>query len=412
VLAFAPLPGRTPRSLSGLRRLIGRLEPQAGDAVPGGFAGGFIGALAYELGKGGERGLELPPDPWRWPELVGALYCDFLVRAEGGETLLVLGEGPGDGRASVAARARALRTRLARSVELEPCRPRGPLRRLVARAEHARRIVRAQELIGAGEIYQANLSYRLERDVLGDPLDLYRRLVALHPAPHAGFLRFGGGALLSASPELLLEFREDERGWLARTRPIKGTAPRASEPLEDRTRAAALCASEKDLSELAMIVDLERNDLGRTALPGSVRVEGFPCLRSYASVHHLTADVVARPLPEVDALACLAALFPGGSVTGAPKLRSMEAIAELEGEGRGFAYGSLLALDACGRLTANLLIRTLLWRPRPEAGARAGEVTYRVGGGITWGSDPAAEEAEAEAKGRLLARALEGPSVP
>jgi anthranilate/para-aminobenzoate synthase component I len=130
----------------------------------------------------------------------------------------------------------------------------------------------------------------------------------------------------------------------------------------------------------------------------------FPALESYASVHHLAADVTARPRAGVGALEVLAALFPGGSITGAPKLRSMEVIAELEGEGRGFAYGSLLALDTRGEAWANLLIRTLLWRARGPGA----EVSFRVGGGITWGSDPAAEEAETEAKGRLLARATDG----
>jgi anthranilate/para-aminobenzoate synthase component I len=157
-----------------------------------------------------------------------------------------------------------------------------------------------------------------------------------------------------------------------------------------------------------MIVDLERNDLGRIARAGGVRVEGFPTLASYASVHHLMADVVAWPRAGIDAVACLASLFPGGSVTGAPKLRSMEAIAALEGEGRGFAYGALVALDTRGHMRANLLIRTLIWRPRTARGALRGEVTFRVGGGITWGSDPDLEEREAEAKGVLLARALEG----
>lgn len=412
VLAFGALPAPPPRSLLGLRRFLKRLEPGVGDAVPGAFQGGFLGALAYELGAAAERGLALPPDPWGLPGLVGALWCDFLVRDETrGTTHLVLGEDPGDGRAAVSARARALRARLAEPAPLEPCLPRGPLRRRVARAEHARRIERARELIGAGEIYQANLTHRIEADVVGEPFELYARLAALHPAPFAGFLRFRGGALLSASPELLLDFetRAGADGQpRARTRPIKGTVARGRDPVEDGANVARLLASAKDRSELAMIVDLERNDLGRIARAGRVEVAGFPSLESYASVHHLAADVIARPRPGIDAVACLAALFPGGSVTGAPKLRSMEVIAELEGEGRGFAYGSLLALDTRGELVANLLIRTLIWRPRPKDAPRAGEVTFRVGGGITWGSDPAAEESEAEAKGVLLARALEG----
>jgi para-aminobenzoate synthetase component 1 len=407
ILAFAPLPARAPRSLAGLRALHARLEPRPGDPVPGEFHGGFIGALAYELGSRGTLGLVLPPDPWGLPGLVGGLYVDFLVRDARGATYLVLGEDPGDGRASVATRARELGTRLARATRVESCRPTGPLCALVASAEHARRVRAARALIAAGEIYQANLSLRFERDVRGDPLELHGRLAALHPAPHAAFLRFPRGALLSASPELLLDFGADANGPLARTRPIKGTIARGRDAAEDRARAEALRASEKDLSELAMIVDLERNDLGRTARAGSVRVEGLARVESYASVHHLVADVVARPRAGVDALGCLAALFPGGSVTGAPKLRSMEAIADLEGEGRGFAYGSIVSLDTRGELVASLLIRTLIWRPR--AGPRgAGQVTFRVGGGITWGSEPAAEEAEAAAKGLYLARALEG----
>ncbi|MEQ1894849.1 MAG: chorismate-binding protein, partial [Planctomycetota bacterium] len=242
------------------------------------------------------------------------------------------------------------------------------------------------------------------RPMGGDPLALFARLCELHPAPHAGFLRWRDGALLSASPELLLAFTHDAQGALARTRPIKGTIARAADAAEDRGRRAALLASEKDRSELAMIIDLERNDLGRCARTGSVEVGEFPALESYASVHHLAADVTARPRAGIGALEVLSALFPGGSISGAPKLRSMEVIAELEGEGRGFAYGSLLALDTRGEAWANLLIRTLLWR----ADGSDAEVTFRVGGGITWGSDPAAEEAETEAKGRLLARATDG----
>lgn len=418
LLGFAPLRTRLPRSLVGLRALVARLMPGKGDAVPGPFQGGFLGALAYELGAAQERGLVLPSDPWGLPGLVGGLHCDFLVRDEArGTTHLVLGEDPGDGRPSVRVRAQALQKCLAGPVALAPCLPRGPLRRLVAPAEHARRIACVRARIAEGEIYQANLTHRFERALAGAPLELYGRLRSLHPAPYSGYLRFSRGALLSVSPELLLEFRcgagaAPESGALARTRPIKGTIARGRDADEDRANAARLLASQKDRSELAMIVDLERNDLGRIARPAGVEVRGFPTLESYASVHHLAADVVARPRAGIDAVACLAALFPGGSVTGAPKLRSMEVIAELEGEGRGFAYGSMLALDTRGELCASLLIRTLIWRARREDGPGAGEVTFRVGGGITWGSDPEAEEAETQAKGERLAHALEGPRAP
>jgi para-aminobenzoate synthetase component 1 len=145
-----------------------------------------------------------------------------------------------------------------------------------------------------------------------------------------------------------------------------------------------------------------------------VRVVELAGLESYAAVHHLVAEVVARPRADVDAVDVLAALFPGGSITGAPKLRAMEVIAELEGEGRGFFTGSLGLLDVRGRAAFNILIRTLLWRPLPDADGAAGasEVSFRVGGGVTWASDPAREDAETLDKARALAAALAAPPAP
>ncbi len=284
-------------------------------------------------------------------------------------------------------------------------------------AEHRRRIEVARERIAAGDVYQVNLAHPFECSTRGAPEDLYRALRRANPAPYMGFMRIdaepggaSGGALLSASPELLLEYD----GELLRTRPIKGTAPRGDSPQADRALAEALLASEKDLAELVMIVDLERNDLGRIAGPGGVRVEGYPSLESYARVHHLMADVVARPAPGVGALEALGALFPGGSVTGAPKLAAMDVIAELEGEGRGYFCGALGYLDGRGRAAFNLLIRTMEWRPLgtpaegPEGAPFDGQVSFRVGGGITWSSDPAAEDLETLAKARGLLEALGG----
>ncbi|MEM7307180.1 MAG: anthranilate synthase component I family protein [Planctomycetota bacterium] len=390
-------------SLAELRPLVARLEPAGGDPdLPGAFHGGFLGALAYDLGVAGE-GLTLPPEPWGFPKVVGGLYTDFLVRDHADRTWLVLGEEPGDGRPAVGERRERLLAQLERPPVLRPASAAGPLERSTSAAEHRARIARAQEAIAAGEMYQANVAHRMTRAVDGDPADLYRRLRLANPAPYMGFLSFEGGAVLSSSPELLLEFRPGE---LARTRPIKGTVERGATPEADEANARRLLASEKDRAELAMIVDLERNDLGRIAEVGSVRVGEFPRLETYAAVHHLVADVECRPRPEVDAVAALEALFPGGSITGAPKLRSMEIIADLEREGRGFFTGSLGLLDLRGRALFNILIRTLLWRPRDAGG---GEVSFRVGGGITWASDPALEDAETLAKGRALAEALEGP---
>jgi len=364
--------------------------------------------LAYDLGVAGE-GLALPAEPWGFPLIAGGLYTDFLFRDERrGATWLVLGDEPGDDRPPAEARRAALLLRLAaplREPSDQDVRALGPLERCVTSAEHRSRIRRAQEEIAAGEIYQANVAHRLTRALEGDPVDLYLRLRAANPAPYMGYAAFDGGALLSSSPELLLQLEPEDGVRVARTRPIKGTAPRGATPEVDAARAAALCASQKDRAELTMIVDLERNDLGRVAEVGSVSVGTFPRLESYAAVHHLAADVSCRPRADIGALDVLASLFPGGSVTGAPKLRAMEVIAELEGEGRGFFTGSLGLLDLRGRALFNILIRTLLWR---ATGPGRGEASFRVGGGITWASDPDQEDAETLDKARAMAAALEG----
>lgn len=415
LVAFDPLESLRLWSADGdprveLARAVGQLAPPSSE-VPGPFAGGFVGALSYDLGVRGERPVETAPEPWGLPELVGGVYGDFFVRdEERGRAWLVLDAGADDGRADLEARRAELFEGLL-STAADNDRSAGPgaasdLRRHVSPDEHMRRIEDIREHISAGDLYQANLAHRFTAD-LGpggaDAVELYLRLRAVNPAPYMGFCAWdddtrGRAALLSASPELLFEFD----GATARTRPIKGTAPRSEDPARDRAAARDLLASEKDLAELTMIVDLERNDLGRIARPGGVRVEGWPTLRSYARVHHLMADVVAEVRPEIGALDVLDALFPGGSVTGAPKLASMDTIARLEGEGRGFFCGSLGFIDTRGHSALNILIRTLLWRPT----ALGGEVSFRVGGGITWSSDPAAEDRETLDKAAGLIAAL------
>lgn len=421
LVGFDPLPralAPLPRRPSELGDYAARLVDAAPSPVPGPFHGGFLGALAYDLGVEGEPPF-LPPDPWAFPRLVGGLYVDFALyepatAGRAPRAYLVLGEDPGDGRPPVAARLAALRAELAAAGEA-PGPPRFeapvPLARRVPSAEHRRRVELLRERIAAGELYQANLAHPFVGRTRGRPLDLHRLLRRASPAPHGGFLVWDDperpgierGALVSASPELLLEVEGD----LARTRPIKGTAPRSEDPRRDARLAHGLLASEKDRAELAMIVDLSRNDLGRVARPGGVWVEDFPRLRSFPGVHHLTADVLARLAPGAGPATALAALFPGGSISGAPKLAAMQAIAELEGEGRGFFTGSLGFLDLRGRAVFDVLIRTFQWRPLPAAEDGAdGEVRLHVGGGITWSSRAADEDQETLVKAAKLLAAL------
>lgn len=414
LLAFDPLPtcAARPHSIDALRALWGKLELTSSESVPGPFSGGLLAALAYDLGVAGERPLTCAPEPWGLCELVAGLYVDFIVRDEArGCAWLVLGDEPGDGRPSVDERRERVLSEL-RAPRVAGPTLAGQLQRCVSGEEHRARIERCRLAIARGDVYQANLAHRFTCGARGDPVDWYARLRSANPAPYMCFTRWrdsasgAANAILSASPELLLEFD----GAHARTRPIKGTAPRAAEREADLAAARGLLASSKDLAELAMIVDLERNDLARVCEPRGVWVEGYPRLESYARVHHLMADVVGRPRAGVDAFALLAALFPGGSVTGAPKLRAMELIAELEGEGRGFFCGSAGFVDLRGRANWSILIRTLLWResaPGANYEGCEGEFSFRVGGGITWPSVAQAEERETLDKARGLMDALE-----
>jgi len=367
--------------------------------------GGFAGVLAYDLGVAGEA-QELPRDPWGWPLVLGGVYGDGVLFDRVQRRAWLATADGGTGRSRAERRARLV-AELAAPLPTLPTVRADPARRRTDGASYTQRVERVRADIRAGEYYQANLSHRFECDLAGEPLALYAALRRANPAPYMGFVASPHGCLLSSSPELLL----DCDGVHALSRPIKGTARRDADPVLDAERARALLASAKDRAELAMIVDLVRNDLAHVAAVGGVRVEALFELESYAHVHHLVATVQARLAPGRAACDALAALFPGGSVTGAPKLRAMRALAELEGEGRGPFYGSLGHLASDGRGAFNILIRTLRTRPLGD-GRHA--VDFRVGGGVTWRSDPAAEERESldKARGLLAALAPRGGVAP
>jgi para-aminobenzoate synthetase component 1 len=254
-------------------------------------------------------------------------------------------------------------------------------------------VARVIEYIRAGDIFQANLSHRLEAPLDGTPLELYRRLRTRNPAPFAAFLDFGELAVASSSPERFLRVAP---GGQVETRPIKGTRPRGLGPEHDAALALALAESEKDRAENVMIVDLLRNDLSRVCRPGTVRVPQLFALEQYATVHHLVSTVVGELEPEHDAVDLLRAAFPGGSITGAPKVRAMQIIAELEPTQRAVYCGAIGYLSTSGALDTSVVIRTCLVRGR--------DVYFQVGGGIVADSDPEQEYRETLDKaGGLLA---------
>jgi para-aminobenzoate synthetase component 1 len=257
------------------------------------------------------------------------------------------------------------------------------------------RVARVLEYLRAGDCYQVNLSHRLFAKLFDDhALPLYLRLRASAPAPLGAFLRTGAGSLLCNSPELFL----DARAGAVETRPIKGTRRRDREAARDAALAAELRASEKERAEHLMIVDLERNDLGRVARTGSVAVDGFERVVSLPTVHHLVSTVRARLREGVGVGDLLAATFPGGSITGAPKLRAMEIIDELEGVGRGPYCGAIGWIGSGVNLGLALAIRTAV--------VRAGELILSVGGGIVADSIPDEELAETRVKAEAFLKLL------
>ena len=257
-------------------------------------------------------------------------------------------------------------------------------------------VARVVEYIVAGDIFQANLSQRFEAPLREPPLALYGRLRERNPAPFAAYLDFGGIRVVSASPERFLRF--DPASREVETRPIKGTRPRGTGPMHDAALGMALTESAKDQAENVMIVDLLRNDLSRVCRAGTVRVPELFALEHHPTVHHLVSTVTGELEPGRTAADLLRASFPGGSITGAPKVRAMEIIAELEPTRRGVYCGSIGYWSRSGALDTSIVIRTCLCLEE--------QVYFQAGGGIVADSDPAEEYQETLDKAHALMLAL------
>jgi len=262
------------------------------------------------------------------------------------------------------------------------------------RASFLHAVERVRSYILEGEIYQANFAQRFDADFSGSAWSLYEQLRESNPAPYAAYLKFGDDAVLSSSPERFLKVVGRE----VVTRPIKGTRPRGRDEADDLIEEEALRGSEKDRAELLMIVDLERNDLGKTCKPGSVEASELFALERYARVIHQTANVSGRIDEGKDVFDCLRGLFPGGSITGAPKIRAMEVIEELERHKRGIYTGSIGYVSCDGNADFNIAIRTM---------RQVGDnLIFHAGGGIVWDSVPEIEYEETLHKARAMMEAI------
>jgi para-aminobenzoate synthetase component 1 len=397
--------GQLGSGVGALRRLAAWLDElrlaDPGD-TPGSedppFLGGLIGYLGYDLAPRIERlPRRLPRDPNTGDIMLRLHDAALVVDHERGTARLHSFAMPDESRRDQRRRLDQWRDRLHERTPTDPLRSEiATPRSNYTRAEYVAAVRRALEYIAAGDIFQVNLSQRFEADGSFDPLDLFLRLRRRSPAPYSAFLRLVNGGVISASPELFYQTRGDH----ILTRPIKGTRPRGATPDEDRRLADELRGSVKDRAELTMIVDLERNDLGRVCRYGSVRVVDPWAIESFAQVHHLVATVEGRLRPGAGPVDVVRAMFPGGSITGAPKIRAMQIIDELERCRRGVYTGAIGYFSRGGMSAFNIAIRTMVAEP--------GRVTYQVGGGIVADSEPEAEYEETLHKGRALREVLEG----
>jgi para-aminobenzoate synthetase component 1 len=391
-----------------LRRELHRFPLQADSALPP-FQGGVVGCFGYELARHLEQLPVAAGDDRRFPDLALGFY-DVIVAVDcARRRAWILSSGhpepdPYARRKRAAARLEAIAAQIASAAD--PAPPTSPQRQpeIVAnfsRAAYEAAVQRVIDYILAGDIFQANLSQRFDA-ALPESMtawDLYRRLCAGNPADFAAYLALGDTVIASASPERFLRLSDDR----VETWPIKGTRPRGATPAEDAALAAELLASEKDRAENVMIVDLLRNDLSRVCRDGSIEVPSLCRLETLPTVFHLVSTVTGRLRAGLGPVDLLEACFPGGSITGAPKIRAMEIIAELEPTQRGPYCGTIGYIGFDGAMDSSIVIRTFAVKDR--------RVTFQTGGGIVADSSPAEEYDETLAKARALIAALSPASA-
>ena len=371
------------------------------------FWGGAVGYLSYDLCHFVERLPSTAIDDLQLPESYFAFYDTILAfdNLEGKAYIVStgfpeLGESRRLKRAKV--RLEEIKGWLSSS---SPSTPEADFRSAEGKAKavlksnftpegYMKAVDRVREYIAAGDVFQVNISQRFETDLTVPPYELYRRLRQINPAPFASYLNFDEVTIVGTSPERFLRVDGD---WVE-TRPIKGTRPRGKDSVDDAMLAEELTQSSKDRAENVMIVDLERNDLGRVCQYGTVRVTELAILETFPTVFHLTSTVVGRLCPNKNRIDLLKATFPGGSITGAPKVRAMEIIDELEPTRRSVYTGAIGYLSFGNNLDLNIVIRTFL--------IKDGKAYFQVGGAIIYDSNAEAEYVETLDKAKALIQAL------
>jgi para-aminobenzoate synthetase component 1 len=361
------------------------------------FGGGMAGYFAYDLCHHVECLPRTAVDDVNIPDAVVGLYeTAILVDHQLKDVWLV----EFDFRPGAEARMDAFEARIREAekngLDLEPAwKTSTPVfESNFTKEDYLEAIRKIKRYIKSGDLYQVNMTQRFTAQMTDDPLMLYKKLRTINPAPFSAYMPFEEATIISSSPERFIQIRNGE----IETRPIKGTRPRGKTPEEDAVESALLLASEKDRSELLMIVDLERNDLGKVAEVGSVKVPELFVIEEYPTVYHLVSTVTATLRAGLSPIDLLRAAFPGGSITGAPKIRAMEIIDELEPTQRNLYTGSIGYIGFNGDTDLNIVIRTIV--------AKEGKAYFQVGGGIVWDSEEYAEYEETLHKARALMKAL------
>ena len=385
--------GKAGDFLDGLDRWwhANRTPESAGSGLP--FSGGWFIYLGYELAAQIETCLRLPAAAAVLPVAMATRFSSAVIRDHHQDATWIVAE-PGQQELAqrIAADIAALAKQGSGVVSENPVIT-------VTEAEsflYTQAVTRILDYIREGDVFQVNLSRQWDIDFTQpvDPVAIYRQLCIHNPAPFSGLLSLGDTAIISSSPERLIAVRDGQ----VETRPIAGTRPRSRSSSVDRAYSSELLAHPKERAEHIMLIDLERNDLGRICVPGSITVNELMALESYAHVHHIVSNIRGCLRADVTPGQVIRAVFPGGTITGCPKVRCMEIIAELEQAARGAYTGSMGYLNRDGSMDLNILIRTMV--------SHAGRISLRAGAGIVADSVPEAELAETRTKARGLLRAL------
>lgn len=375
-----------------LRERLNHYEMKYASELP--FIGGLVGFLSYDLKNHIEKLPQTVVDDIDMPDMYFGVYDGAVIYDHRNDKVFLTDACLDDLGESRIQRMIEIIEAVSVVVEMQSHKTPALITSNFEKVPYKASISAVRDYIRSGDIYQVNMTQRFEAPLRDDTFELYQKLRTLNPAPFASYIDFGSGHVLSSSPERFIKITDG----LIETRPIKGTMPRSSDPVVDEANKQTLINSEKDKSELLMIVDLERNDLSRIAKTGTVEVTELFKLESYATVHHLVSTVQAQIDEKYDIVDCLKATFPGGSITGAPKIRAMEVIDELEPTARALYTGSIGYIDFNQNLDLNIVIRTYI--------CKNDKAYFQAGGGIVWDSDPEAEYHESLDKAFALKKAL------